>query len=253
MEVCVTLKKMPLALIPPLQSLFLMVETFSPVACWKSFCRSLVILLLFWWSPAALSSSSRVIEGLLIPLRVCRETHKPYWDHLYGRFILEELGRLCNLKGMQVPSHASSSEKDTDRTQKCRPISQGGHVPTPYPTIPCLGVVFFCFSISSVVVSGQIELLRWSVPFIFWAVFCIQSGWNVNDAVPPHTLMTSQLGDVWMWLCLSRHCRGGLFSRSECGTKCLFICVLFQTNRFQWLCFICSLKVQHHVLLLETC
>lgn len=267
MEVCVTLKKPALALIPPSQSLFLMVETCSPVACWRSFCRSLVILLLFWWSPAALSSSSRVIEGLLVSpthLWECAGRH----INLIGTTCMDisswrswavcATWKACRYHLMLVVVKRTRTEHKTVEQS----VREGMWPPHTQP-FPVWGL-FASFSLChlfhfiwndsdvSCVVSGQIELLSWSD--FFEQFFCIQSGWNVNDAVLPHTLMTSQLGDVWMWLCLRHwHCRGGLFSRSECGTICLFICVPFQTKRVQWLGFICSLKKQHCVLPFETC
>ena len=49
---------------------------------------------------------------------------KSSYDCKYGCAILEELDYLCNLIGLQVPPHATSSDKDTSRTQNYRRISR---------------------------------------------------------------------------------------------------------------------------------
>ena len=62
----------------------------------------------------ALSSSPRVTGGLLgLPAlaTVLGDTAK------YGCAFLEQLDNLCNLIGLQVQPHATSSDKDTSRTQ----------------------------------------------------------------------------------------------------------------------------------------
>ncbi|KAJ8355046.1 hypothetical protein SKAU_G00226130 [Synaphobranchus kaupii] len=51
-------------------------------------------------------------------LGYCAGRHtKPSCDGTYGCAILEELDYLCNLNGLQVPPHATSSDKGTSQMQ----------------------------------------------------------------------------------------------------------------------------------------
>ncbi|KAJ8358739.1 hypothetical protein SKAU_G00152640 [Synaphobranchus kaupii] len=51
-------------------------------------------------------------------LGYCAGRHsKPSCDGTYGCAILEELDYLCNLNGLQVPPHATSSDKGTSKMQ----------------------------------------------------------------------------------------------------------------------------------------
>ncbi len=128
-------------LMPPLCSLFL---TVIHTAYWRSFWRALAVLHLFLlaqknkyqsccWVVCCLSvvpSSSPCVTGLPPISRPCslncagRHTKPPYnstygWDYL------------CNLIGLQVLPHATSSHKDPNKTQKtiiCSETNQSGRI-----------------------------------------------------------------------------------------------------------------------------
>ena len=116
------------ALTPPSWSLFWS-ETCTQVAHWRSFCRTLAVLLLFLlteWSGQSCCwvvalSSSRVMDRLLASPPCpwdCAWDGKPSCDSTYGCAILEELDYLCNLNGLQVPPHATSSDKGWSKTRE---------------------------------------------------------------------------------------------------------------------------------------
>lgn len=75
------------------------------------------VLLLGWCSSTALSSTHHVTPTFLVSpqtfLRLCWQ--QTFTNSIYGCApILEELESLCNLNGLQVPCHTTSSEQDTE-------------------------------------------------------------------------------------------------------------------------------------------
>ena len=103
----------------------------EPVACWMSFSRSLEVLLLFLLAQRSRYRSCCWVDALpqpcpallvswylLYALETVLGSHsKPSLCGTYECAILEELDYMCNLIELQVPPHATSSDKDTSRTQ----------------------------------------------------------------------------------------------------------------------------------------
>lgn len=113
----------------PSWSLFLAVwsGTCTPVTCWRSSCRNLAVLLDAL--SKTLSSSPYVTMGRLVSPQSswdCAWRHSQPCACTYGCTILEKLDHLFNLIGLQVQPNATSSEKDTGRTQNKRRIGQEG-------------------------------------------------------------------------------------------------------------------------------
>ena len=119
-------------IMPPSRSLFLTVwsETCTPVACWRLYielwqwspCSSSnqgahtgpAARLMPFYDPVQLSSCNIWSPGMSsMLLRLCWGRQKSLlWLHILG-----ELDNLCNLIGLQVPSHTTSSDKNTSRTK----------------------------------------------------------------------------------------------------------------------------------------
>ena len=108
-------------------------ETYTPGACWRSLCRSLAVLLLFLLKQRIRYRSCCWVDSLLRPCPALIVYHPVSWYllhalerelgdskplcRMYRYVLLEELDYLCNLIGLQVQPHATSKDKDTNRTQ----------------------------------------------------------------------------------------------------------------------------------------
>lgn len=101
-------------------------ETCTPVACWRSFCKALAVLLLaqklHWCRSAAWSSTPQVTASLLVSLPCYQDYDgrhsQPACDCMDRCAILEELEYLCNLIGLQAQPHATSSDKQNAKLEK---------------------------------------------------------------------------------------------------------------------------------------
>ena len=82
--------------------------------------EQILVLLLVWCPSTALSCSLRVTASLLVSPPCSRGAagRQPSYDCTYGCAILEKMGYLCNLVGLQVLPHATSSDKDISKTRE---------------------------------------------------------------------------------------------------------------------------------------
>ena len=100
-------------------------------------------------SPKGQSRLSHVLSG------ICWETQKSFlWLHM------EELEYLCNLIGLQVQPHATSSDKDTGRTQ-----NQSGRIRR-----ELLSVATTCRTIPSLRLSYTNNSLDLAIHFTGWSL-----------------------------------------------------------------------------------